>query len=211
MSKQIKGRRALLASLGTVAAAGAFASKAGAQGTTTPAFAPTLHAEDAWMSGIPGKHRVVMDVTTLEKMPDVVRFVSNLFTAYKSGYAVDAVDLAIVVLFRHGATAMGYADAIWAKYGKSIDARATPPPTTNPFNAGGRTQLADMAKQGVQFMVCGTASRNLAGRIAGQGGNADAVMKEMAENLIPGSRIVPAGVISVTHAQERGFALLYVG
>ena len=72
-------------------------------------------------------------------------------------------------------------------------------------------QLRDAANRGVQFMVCGTASRGLAGRLAGQGGDADGVMKEMAANLIPSARIVPAGVVSVAHAQERGFALLYVG
>lgn len=212
MSKHTRSRRALLAGLGAVAAGAVGSTSANAQGgATTSTFTPTFHTEDAWLAALPGKHRIVLDVTSLEKMPEVVRFVSNLTTGHKSGYGVDAADLAIVVCFRHGATAYGYADAIWSKYGKIINSQATPPPSGNPFNAGGRTQLADMAKQGVQFMVCGTASRGLAGRIAGQGGDADAVMKEMAENLIASARIVPAGVIGVTHAQERGYALLYVG
>ncbi len=91
-----------------------------------------------------------------------------------------------------------------------IDPRATSAPTTNAFHTGERAQLGDLARRGVQFMICGTASRGLAGRIAGPNGDADAVMKEMAANLIPNARIVPAGVVGVLHAQERGFALISV-
>lgn len=199
----------MLAGLGSVAAAGALGTQAAsAQGA---AFTPLMHQEDAWLSAIPGRHRIILDCTSPEHMPDAIRFVGNFFSGHKSGYGVEESDLAIVVCFRHSATQFGYADAVWSKYGKVIDAKADPAPVANPFNAPGRTQLADLAKRGVHFMVCGTASRGLAGRIAGQGGDADAVMKEMAANLIPSARIVPAGVIGVTHAQERGYALLYVG
>jgi intracellular sulfur oxidation DsrE/DsrF family protein len=162
------------------------------------------------MSTMRGKHRVMLDVTSPEGMPDGIRFVGNLFTGHRTGYQVDEADVAIIVCLRHGATAYGYGNAIWSKYGKTIDPKIAPP-VGNPFNSGTRTQLADLVKRGVQFIVCGTASRGLAGRIAGQGGDADAVMKEMAADLIPSARIVPAGVVGVTHAQERGFALLYVG
>jgi intracellular sulfur oxidation DsrE/DsrF family protein len=211
MSKQRKSRRAMLAGLGAVATGALAGRTASAQTTSTAPFTPAMHTEDGWLSAMPGKHRVVLDVTSPEGLPDVVRFVSNLYTGHKSGYGVEESDLAIVVCFRHGATAYGYADAIWSKYGKTIDAKATPPPTVNPYNSGTRLQLTDMSKRGVQFMVCGTASRGLAGRIAGQSGDTDAVMKEMAANLIPSARIVPAGVVGVSHAQERGFALIYVG
>lgn len=213
MAKHIKGRRVMLAGMGAVATAGALGARdAQAQGSSASGpFTPTLHAEDAWMSTMAGKHRVVLDVTTADGVPDGIRFAGNLFTGHKTGYGVDEGDLAIVVCLRHGATAFGYGDAIWAKYGKTMDTRTTPPPTSNPFNSGGRTQLADLAKRGVQFMVCGTASRGLAGRIAGQGGDADAVLKEMVAGLIPSARVVAAGVVGVVHAQERGFTLVSVG
>jgi hypothetical protein len=213
MAQQRRNRRQMLAGLGAIAAAGALGTRgAKAQAPSTPVpFTPTLHTEDVWMSAMPGKHRIVMDVTSPEGLPDAIRFISNLMTGHKSGYGVEEAELAILVCLRHGATPYGYGDAIWSKYGKTIAPTATPVPTANPFNSGTRMQLADVAKRGVQFMVCGTASRGLAGRAAGQGGDADAVMKEMAANLIPSARIVAAGVVGVTHAQERGFALLYVG
>jgi intracellular sulfur oxidation DsrE/DsrF family protein len=203
----------MLAGIGAVAAAGAFGVRqARAQGAPAAApFVPTLHAEEAWMSAMPGKHRVILDTTSPDGMPDLVRFIGNLYSQHKAGYGVEEADLAIIACLRHGAVQFGYGDGIWSKHGKTIDQRAATPPTANPFNSGSRMQLADLAKRGVQFVVCGTASRGLAGRLAGQGGDADAMMKELAANLIPNARIVPAGVISVTHAQERGFALLYVG
>jgi intracellular sulfur oxidation DsrE/DsrF family protein len=176
-----------------------------------PPFTPAFHAEDAWMSAMPGRHRIVLDVTSPEGMPDLVRFVGNLYSQHRSAYGIEEAELAIVACIRHGAVQFGYGNAIWSKYGKTIDANRATPPTGNPYDSGTRMQLSDLAKRGVQFMVCGTASRGLAGRLAGQGGDAETVMKEMAGNLIANARIVPAGVISVTHAQERGFALLYVG
>jgi intracellular sulfur oxidation DsrE/DsrF family protein len=214
MARHNKSRRAVLAGFGAIAAAGALGTTKAAAQASAPAsapFTPSLHAEDAWMSAVPGQHRVVVDVTSADGVPDGLRFAGNLLTAHKSGYGVDEADVAIIVCFRHGATAYGYADAIWSKYGKTFDAKTTPAPTANPYNSGSRTQVADLATRGVRFMICGVASRGLAGRIAGQGGDADGVLKEFGANLVPNGRIVPAGVIGVTHAQERGFALLYVG
>jgi len=43
------------------------------------------------------------------------------------------------------------------------------------------------------------------------GAHTEAVLKEMTSNLIPNARMVAAGVVGVTHAQEYGFTLLYVG
>ena len=204
----------MLAGFGAIAAAGALGTRSAAAQAASPApapFAPALHTEDAWMSAVPGQHRVVVDVTSADGVPDGLRFAGNLLTAHKSGYGVDESDVAVVVCLRHGATPYGYVDAIWSKYGRTFDAKTTPPPSANPYNSGNRTQVADLAKRGVRFMVCGLASRGLAGRIAGQAGDADAVLKELTASLVPNGRIVPAGVIGVTHAQERGFALLYVG
>ena len=213
MTKPIAERRTLITGLGAVAAAaiGATASQAQSQRAPATAFTPTLHPQDAWLSAMPGKHRVVLDVTTPQGVPDAVRFAGNLFLGSKNGYNIEESELAMVICLRHAATAYGYGDAVWAKYGKVIDANATPVPTVNAFNSGSRMDWSALAKRGVQFMVCGTASRNLATRFAGPGGDVDAVLKEMTGHLIPSARLVAAGVVGVTHAQDHGFRLLYVG
>jgi intracellular sulfur oxidation DsrE/DsrF family protein len=210
--QNLKQRRAIVTGLGAIAAAGALRARtAEAQGASSESFAPTLHSQDEWMSAMKGQHRIVLDVTSPTGVPDAIRFAGNLLTGHKNGWGVEESDVAVLVCFRHGATPFGYTDAIWSKYGKTIDPKATPPPTVNPYNSGEQTQLAALAKRGVQFMVCGTASRGLAGRIAGSGGDVEAILKEMGANLIPSARIVPAGVVAVVHAQERRFALIAVG
>jgi intracellular sulfur oxidation DsrE/DsrF family protein len=211
MPSATRNRRAIITGLGMAATTATLGvSRAEAQGPTSP-FTPARHAEDAWMGAMAGKHRVILDVATPEHMPDGIRFAGNLFTGNKTGYGVEESEMALIMFVRHSATMYGFNDAIWSKYGKGLDSKTTPTPNANPYNSGERMQLAGLAKRGVQFMVCGTASRGLAGRIAGQGGDADAVLKEMTANLIPNARMVSAGVVGVTHAQEYGFTLLYVG
>ena len=211
MAKQnMKNRRVLITGLGAVAAAGALGRSVEAQGAPSDPFMPTLHSLDDWMSAMKGQHRIVVDVTSPTGVPDSIRFANNLLAGHKTGWGVEESDVAVLVCFRHGATPFGYTDVIWSKYGKTLDPKATPPPAANPYNSGEQTQLAALAKRGVQFMVCGTASRGIAGRIAGPNGDVEAILKEMGANLIPSARIVPAGVVAVVHAQERRFSLVSV-
>jgi intracellular sulfur oxidation DsrE/DsrF family protein len=204
-------RRAIIAGLGAVATAGALGGRSVQAQESADPFTPMLHREDAWMSAMGGKHRVVVDVTSPDGVPEAIRFTGNLLMGHKNWWGVEESEVAIIMCLRHGATAFGYTDAIWSKYGKTIDPRATPAPTANPYNSGERSAFADLATRGVQFMVCGTASRGLAGRIAGPSGDTDAVLKEMGANLISSARIVPSGVVAMVHAQERRFALVSVG
>ena len=219
MKRGLWARRSLLSGMGAVAGAFAFSNRpAEAQGPAASSFEPAHHAQDEWLAKIPGKHRVVLDVTSPRGVPDAIRFVGNLFTGNKNAYGLEESDLAMIVVFRHSATAFGYGDAIWGKYTKAlVDAtdysnpRSTEPLKGNPFNAAPRNQIDGLAKRGVQFAVCETASRGISRMLAGQGGDAEATFKEMAGNMIPSSRLVPAGVIGVTRAQEYGYRLIYAG
>ena len=68
--------------------------------------------------------------------------------------------------------------------------------------------LATLAGQGVQFAVCAMATRRLAGQIARGGGNVDAVFAELGANLVTNGRLVPAGIVAVGRAQERGYSFV---
>lgn len=217
MPKTARGRRQVIAGLGTTAAAVALGTNTAAAQAPAGAFQPARHAEDTWFATRPGKHRVVLDTTSVAGVEDAIRFANNLFNGSKSGYRVDETDMAVVICLRHRATPYAYTDALWSKYGRVLDRRDEgdggngPAPTTNRHNSGDRPALSELAKRGVHFMVCGTASRGIAQRAAGQNGNADAVFKELEANLIPNGHIVAAGVVGVTHAQEYGYSYLYVG
>lgn len=206
-------RRGLLAALGgAVGALVVGTRRVAAQATS--AFQPARHDQDAWLDKMPGKHRIVLDVTSPGGVPDAIRFAGNIFEGSKTAYGLEDKDIAMVIVLRHSATGFGYSDAIWAKHGAMLGgapAAGAEAPKGNPQNAPPRTALDALAKRGVQFMVCGTASRGISRRIAGQGGDAEAVYKEMVASMIPSSRIVAAGVIGVTRAQEYGFNVIHAG
>lgn len=204
------------AAVATMALAG---TRAGAQAPATPqaaAFQPARHDKDAWLDKIPGKHRMVLDVTTASGVGEALGFANNLFAGNKSGYDLNDPDLAMVICLRHFATVFAFTDLIWANYGRAMadavkyTARASDLPNTNPYNAAPRSTLNGLAKRGVQFMICDTASHRFARMLAGSG-DGEAVYQEMATNMIRGSRFVPAGVVGTTRAQEYGYSLLFVG
>ena len=217
MNQHKQGRRSLVTGMGAAAAAVALAgTRASAQAPPATAFQPARHDKDAWFDKVPGKHRMVLDVTTASGVGEALGFANNLFTGNTSGYDLNDADLAMVICLRHLATVFAFTDPLWAKYGKAMadavkyTARASDLPNTNPYNAAPRSAFDVLAKRGVQFMVCDTASHRFARMLAGSG-DAEAVYKEMAANMIPNSRFVPAGVIGTTRAQEYGYSLLFVG
>ncbi|HVB86324.1 MAG TPA: hypothetical protein VNK23_06620 [Candidatus Dormibacteraeota bacterium] len=81
---------------------------------------------------------------------------------------------------------------------------------------GGDTDSADLMsgliKKGAHFALCQMSALSVCGVIArATGGSTDAVYKQFAANLIPNARIVPAGIVAVNRAQERGYSYVYAG
>ena len=218
-------RRSMLVGLGAAAAASAVAvQNAGAQ-TTGAAFRPTRHPEDSWLDAAPGaKHRIVIDAPTPHGAGEAVLFANNLYDQTKTAYKGTEKDIAIVIVLRHFGTPFGYNDTIWNKYGKQMgtmiqfmDPKTKQPPATNLFNSNaygldlptlGNT-LDQVRGLGTRFAICDMATHFFAMQLAGSGGNADAIYKELVANIIPNARMVSAGVVGVTRAQEYGYALIY--
>ena len=218
MPNKMWARRSLMSGMSAVAAAFAFGARpTSAQAAAAP-FQPARHPQDEWLDKVPGKHRVVFDVISSRGVPEALHFASNIYSGNKSMYGLEQGDLAVLIVLRHAATAFGYSDAIWAKYGKAMaaatsytDPKSSEPPTANPFNATRIETIGELAKRGVQFAVCDQASHGVARRIAGSSGDADATYKEMVASMIPNSRLVVIGVIGLTRAQEYGYSVVHAG
>ena len=173
---------------------------------------PARHDKDDWMDSLPGKHRMVIDTTSVDGFRNGLLFAGNFILANHDDYGLQNQDQAIIVVARHLSTGYAYNNDMWAKYGTSLasppasaDAPAKEPPKANPNAAS----LAALSKQGVQFAVCSMATRRLAGMIArATGGNADTVNSELIANLVTNGRMVPAGIVAVNRAQERGYSLV---
>ena len=53
------------------------------------------------------------------------------------------------------------------------------------------------------------ATRGIAGALADvAGGNADAIYNELVANIVTNARMVPAGIVAVNRAQERGYSFV---
>ena len=210
----IPNRRALVAGLGaTLAALTTGAKPLRAQSRAT---GPVRHDLDRWMDELPRGHRVFIDTASRQGGQDGVQFAGNVFNINESPYGVKPTDMAVIICFRHQATAYGYNEAMWAKYGQYFSQRLELPKplTANPVNPappleeGART-VGTIADRGGVIAVCSQATRGMATRIAmATAQPLEAVLKELMANAVRGGRFVPAGVVAATHAQEYGYTLL---
>lgn len=173
---------------------------------------PERHAQDDWMDQLPGKHRLIFDTTHPDGLNDGLLYASNFIAVNGSAYSLEASDLAVIVVARHASTAYAYNDAMWEKYGSAMAARAgIDDPSQAPKNNRFNRSLSRLASDGVQFGVCSVATRGNAGLIARNvDGDADAIFEELSANLVDGARLVPAGIVAVSRAQERGYTLVTV-
>lgn len=223
-SKNFTARRSLLTGMG-VAAAGAVAG-AGNANAQDSGFEPTRHGSDEWMDELSGHHRVWIDTSYGLGGMEALHYANNILTANAQVNDGSDDDYALVICLRHYATALGYKDPMWEKYGEFFSGAMglTDPQTgkafmVNPANLTGRMDLDNggdtidkMRGRGVQFALCNAATRWYSGYIAGEvGGNAEAIYNDFVEHSVPDSRFIHAGVFGTTRAQEYGYSLLYAG
>ena len=193
----------------------AFLQAPGAAVNAVRTWQAARHAQDDWLDANAAKHRVILDTWNPEHFPDALQFAGNIVDTSKTDYDLAANELAIVIVTRHRTTPFAFNDAMWAKYGKAYaaqmawaDPNAKDGPTTNPYTR----RLTQLAAQGITLAICNRTTRAYSGNAARQtGGDAEAVRKEMMANTVIAGHFVPAGVIAVTRAQERGYANISIG
>jgi hypothetical protein len=226
-SPESSQRRSFLTRLNTgLVSVAAMAGLARAQQKSAIAtrWEPARHEKDDWLDQIPGKHRVVFDTTNPEKLVNALAFAGNFFRTNRTEYGLENSDLAVLLITRHRATPLAYNDAIWAKYGTTLtsftkldDPKTKQPPKLNLYNATAYgdlipnrgVTLESLAKLGAQFAVCSVSTRGMAGAIAAAvGADANMIFSELTSNLVSNARMVPAGIVAVNRAQERGYSLV---
>jgi hypothetical protein len=221
-------RRSFLSSMGMGAVVGLAAAAnlpSPAMAAAAPRWQPALHPVDDWLDRPKAKHRFLIDSTTAIGGGSALLYANNFLTANKSGYNVEPGDLSVVVVFRHFSTPFAYSNEIWAKYGAQFsemleftDPKTKQPPSSNPYespdygfalpNFG--TTVSSLVKQGVHLAVCDMATHFIAGVLAEKThGDANGIYRELVSNLFPNSHLVPAGIIAVNRAQERGYSFAY--
>jgi intracellular sulfur oxidation DsrE/DsrF family protein len=229
-SRQAFARRSFLTRLGAGAAAFGAAFTVGeaetrAQAAPQPAsWQPVRHAEDDWLEEGRAKHRFFLDTTEVRGLGHAMLWTNNYFTASRgAAYGLTDADSSVVICLRHESAPFAFTDAMWAKYGPALsehaafsDPKTKQPATVNVFQASGYgdllsnrgTTLDTLIGHGVRFAVCMLATRGIAGQPARMtGGKVDDIYKELTENKIANAHMVPAGIVAVNRAQERGFSM----
>ena len=208
-------RRTFLSALTGVGALFATARASMAAQDPTPGAGSRRHQQDDWLDQAPTGHRVVFDCWMADTMGETVGFAGNWFRVNKEQYGLSDGDLAMVIVVRHGSAPFAFGTGVWAKYGKILAANmsannpaAHPIPTTNTH----AERLQGLAKQGMRLAVCSLSTRRYAQAIAKETSQEpDAVYREITASPVGPANFVPAGVVTVTRAQERGYALVSIG
>lgn len=216
-------RAGIGAALGVAAVANLPAASQAA--AAAPRWQPTLHPMDDWLERPKAKHRLVFDTTTPSAAGAALLYANNYLTANKASYNIEPTDLSVVIVMRHFSTPFAYSDAIWAKYGAQlsealefIDPKTKQAPTTNLYestdygfglpNFG--TTISSLVQKGVHIAVCDMATHFIAGLLADKThGEVDGIYHELVSNFFPNSHLVPAGIVTVNRAQERGYSFAY--
>lgn len=218
MSDRIVPRRSFLGSL----AVGSAALAACAPGAATAPAAAPGDAMDTWFGSMKGTYKAIYDCASPGGAADGTFFAHNLLKYSAEKLGTKEADNSIVVCYRHFATPFGYTDAIWAKYPQiaatlKIDDPKTKKPATRNWllhdtvldEAG--ANIPGVNARGVEFAVCGAATEFIAKLLAGKTGDAKAIEAELAAALVPGAKMVPAGVVALQRAQKASFAYTYAG
>jgi intracellular sulfur oxidation DsrE/DsrF family protein len=183
---------------------------------------PTDEPQDAWLEQGGRRHRIIFDTISAKGVGEALNFADNFYKANLSGYGIAGQDLSVVIILRHFSAAFGFNDAAWEKFGPSLsdwgqlaELGIKSPATANPYNAtplepklfsNGR-KLSGLTQQGARFAVCEVASRAVAFMVSkATGADTNAVLDEMKANLIPSAVMVPAGIVTLNRAQERGYS-----
>jgi intracellular sulfur oxidation DsrE/DsrF family protein len=225
MSASATPRRSFLTRLATGAAVFGVAPAVAAIGCSAaapPQSAAAGDELDTWFAAMRGTYKVIYDCVQAGGGTDGIMFARNFMKFSQDKLATKDADMSVIVSFRHFATPYGYTDAMWAKYPQFAELLKVQDPTTKkpavrniPLHDDVEEQpganIPALVARGVHFTVCGAATEFIAGILAGKSGDAKLIEAELAANLVPNARMVPAGVVGVQRAQKAGFAYTFAG
>jgi intracellular sulfur oxidation DsrE/DsrF family protein len=177
---------------------------------------------DAWFHGMKGANKIIYDCVDTSSAAEGVFFARNIIKFSAEKLATKDEEMAVVVSLRHFSTAFGYNDEMWAKYPPMAEMLKVDDPASKKrasrnwllhelVNGEAGANLPGLRAHGVSFAVCGAATAFFAKQLAGPTGDSAKIEAELSANLIPGGKMMPAGVVGIQRAQKAGFAYTYVG
>jgi intracellular sulfur oxidation DsrE/DsrF family protein len=176
-----------------------------------------------WLDSIGGKQRQLFDAPEPNGGFALIWSYVFLLTGAQA-YALPDKDLGVVVVLRHNGIPLGFKDELWSKYKLGEFFKITDPvtkaPATRNFFLNSKPEdlvvpdasIDRLMARGVKVAVCNMAITVLGGMVAKDMNlPADQVRKEWIAGMVPGTQLVPSGVVAINGAQSRGCAYCFAG
>jgi len=202
------GRRSFLSRLVTVGAALGFGAPRTASALERPTAA-SVAADDPWVSRLKGTNRVVLH-SHLASDGIALRWAQTYLDTQKSAYGLTDADSSVLVGLNGRAIGLLFNDAIWRKY--PIGETLQMPGVSNAHGA----LVAQLISRGVIVLACNNSIRAAGQRFLPEAQRADAALRtafadDARANLLPGVEVVPAMIVTLQQAQDRGCRYIYGG
>jgi len=202
------GRRWFFSRLVTVGAALGFGAPRTASALEQTAPGATA-ADDPWVSRLKGKHRVVFH-SHLASDGIALRWAQTFLDTQKSAYGLTDAESSVVVGLNGRAIGLAFNDAIWRKY--PIGETLQMPGVSNANSA----LVAQLISRGVLILACNNSIRAAGQRFLPEAQRGDPALRtafsdDARANLLPGVEVVPAMIVTLQQAQDRGCRYIYGG
>ena len=208
-------RRSFVSALASATGLAALDAQVSAQ---APARGPAAAQFDlTWFDAFKGVHKQMYDYGTYELPGDTrpLRFVMNYLDTYRDVFGLEGASVNTAVGASRSAFPLNVSDAIWQKYKIGERFKIDDPTTKQPavrnifLTEGGPASIKALQARGTVFWQCNVALTAIAGQIAQSvGAPAADVRAELIAGLNPGVHLVPAHVMAIGIAQERGFTYM---
>lgn len=189
----------------------------GMTGAPSSAAAKVLGAgaadDEPWMKKLSGSQRVIFH--SHEATAGLaIRWAQTFLDTQKNSYGRTDKDCGVIVGLNGKSIGLMFNDAMWAKY--PIGETLAMPGAKNPSGPAGTNAVAQLLARGVIILVCQNSLRASGQRFLPEAQRGDAAARtafadDVTKNLLPGVESVPAMIVTLQLAQDRGCRYVYAG
>lgn len=210
---------------GVALAVGACATAASTSQAPLPVAPPAAKEgpwDSSWLDQLTAKHKQIFDVSAYADGGGLF-YAKNYFNAHRDAFGTSYPDVQAVLGIHGDAYPIVFRDAIWAKYDFGRRVKAKDPRTGKPALRNVLWQPREgeemfeysvnaLQPRGAKFILCNNVLRFVTRTLAREThATYDATRAELIAGLLPNVTVVPAMVVALGMAQERGCAYVYAG
>jgi intracellular sulfur oxidation DsrE/DsrF family protein len=210
---------------GVALAVGACATGRSTNEAPLPAAPPATKEgpwDSSWLDQLTAKHKQIFDVSAYADGGGLF-YAKNYFNAHRDAFGMTYPDVQAVLGIHGDAYPIVFGDAIWARYDLGRRVKAKDPRTGKPALRNVLWQPREgeemyeysvnaLQPRGAKFILCNNVLRFVTRTLAQETrATYDATRAGLIAGLLPNVTVVPAMVVALGLAQERGCSYVYAG